>query len=216
MAIPASISAFLDRHHARYSLVRHPVAYTALEEAAAAHVPGREWAKVVVCMADDRPVLAVVPAPFKVDLDRLRDAAHAHSVRLASEREFGGLYTDCEVGAMPPFGPLYSQDVFVDESLTADPDIAFSAGSHREAIRMPFGEFQRLVKPTVAAFGTGSAVAAARSERADVTDLVCGTIINRGDAWGRSEHGGHTYYFCSQRCKMEFDDNPEVYTAAQH
>jgi YHS domain-containing protein len=28
---------------------------------------------------------------------------------------------------------------------------------------------------------------------------------------GRSEHQGETYYFCSQRCKMEFDDNPYVH-----
>ena len=39
MAIPASVSDVLDRHHARYSVLRHPVAYTAQEEAAAAQVP---------------------------------------------------------------------------------------------------------------------------------------------------------------------------------
>jgi Ala-tRNA(Pro) deacylase len=211
MAIPASISEFLDLHHARYSLVSHPTAFTAQEEAAAAHVPGREWAKVVVCMADNHPVLAVLPAPLKVDLDRLKQAAHAASLRLANEGEFKGLYTDCEVGAMPPFGPLYRQPVFVDASLTADPEIAFNAGSHRDAIRMPYGEFRRLVRPTVAEFGTASSDAATRGARATVTDVVCGTDIDKEQAWGRSEHAGETYYFCSQRCKMEFDDNRQAF-----
>jgi Ala-tRNA(Pro) deacylase len=215
MAIPASISEFLNRHQARYSLVPHPIAYTAQEEAAAAHVPGREWAKVVACMADDRPVLAVLPATLKVDLNWLNHAVHADSLRLADEGEFKGLYTDCEVGAMPPLGPLYRQAVFVDASLTADPEIAFNAGSHREAIRMPYGEFQRLVRPTVAEFSTGSLGDTVGSAKAVVTDVVCGTAVDKEHAWGRSEHRGETYYFCSQGCKMEFDDNPDAYAQAQ-
>lgn len=166
MAIPASISEFLDRHQARHSLVPHPIAYTAQQEAAAAHVPGHEWAKVVVCMADNHPVLAVLPAPLRVDLERLKRAAHANSLRLANENEFKGLYADCEVGAMPPLGPLYQQAVFVDESLTTDPEIAFNGGSHRDAIRMAYGEFQRLVRPTVAEFGTGRGVTAHRTQGA--------------------------------------------------
>jgi Ala-tRNA(Pro) deacylase len=215
MAIPASISEFLDRNQARYSLVPHPIAYTAQEEAAAAHVPGREWAKAVVCIADDHPVLAVLPAPSKVDLERLKRVAHARSLRLAHEDEFKALYTDCEVGAMPPFGPLYHQPVFIDQSLIRGREIAFNAGSHREAIRMPYLEFERLVRPTVAAFGTEARRAATGGKSTIVTDAVCGTDFEKTNAWGRSEYKGETYYFCSQHCKMEFDDNPQAYLRAQ-
>jgi Ala-tRNA(Pro) deacylase len=59
-------------------------------------------------------------------------------VRLASEAELRPLYSDCELGAMPPFGPLYNQPVVVDKSLTSDPEISFNGGSHREAIRMRY------------------------------------------------------------------------------
>ena len=69
--IPVAISEYLDRHHARYSLLTHPTAYTAQEEAAAAHVHGRKRAKT---FADNQPILAVVPAPFAVDLNRLQQA----------------------------------------------------------------------------------------------------------------------------------------------
>src|SRR5947209_9038965 len=111
--IPVAISKYLDRHRARYSLLTHPTAYTAQEEAAAAHVHGREWAKTVVCFADDQSILAVVPAPFAVDLNRLQQMTGACSVRLAEEQEFVSLFQDCEVGAMPPLGPLFGQRVFV-------------------------------------------------------------------------------------------------------
>ncbi|HYT69118.1 MAG TPA: YbaK/EbsC family protein [Vicinamibacterales bacterium] len=155
MMIPAAISDYLERNQTRYSLLSHPTAYTAQEEAAAAHVPGHEWAKTVVCFADDQPILAVVPAPFAVDLTRLQQTAHAHSIRLANEREFARLYEDCEPGAMPPFGPLYGQRVFVDKRLTTDPEVSFSAGSHHDAIRMPYAEFERLAQPTVGEFASG-------------------------------------------------------------
>jgi Ala-tRNA(Pro) deacylase len=120
---------------------------------AAMHVPGREWAKAVVCMVDEQPTLAVVSADLLVDLDRLREACGAKSARLASEAEFRPLYSDCEVGTMPPFGPLYRQPVVIDKRLTSDPEILFNAGSHREAIRMRYRDFEELVKPTVADFG---------------------------------------------------------------
>ena len=151
--VPASISRYLDRNGVKFSVVQHPIAYTAQEEAAATHVPGREWAKAVVCMVDDVPTLAVLPADHLVDLERFREACGAKSVRLANEAELLPLYSDCELGAMPPLGPLYKQPVMVDRSLTADPEIVFNAGSHRDAIRMRYRDFEDLVKPTVADFG---------------------------------------------------------------
>jgi Ala-tRNA(Pro) deacylase len=203
--IPTSISDYLNRNGARYSVMPHPAAYTAQQEAAAAHVPGKEWAKAVVCFADEQPILAVVPAPFAVDLKRLQRAAGAHAIRLAKEQEFARLYQDCEPGAMPPFGPLYHQRVFVDTQLTADSEISFNGGSHREAIRMPYREFERLAQPTVAAFASTS------PRRASLMDPVCGAMLDADRAAGRSDHQGETYYFCSQHCKMEFDDNPYAY-----
>jgi Ala-tRNA(Pro) deacylase len=208
--IPNAISEFLDRNHARYSLLAHPDAYTAQEEAAAAHIPGREWAKTVVCFADDQPILAVVPAPFGVDLNRLQQVAHAHSVRLAKEKEFASLFQECELGAMPPLGPLYGQRVFIDERLTKDPQVAFSAGSHHDTIRMPYAEFERVVHPIVGDIAQRSPVSAAR-RAPRMRDPVCGEGVPRGATLWKSEHRGDIYYFCSQSCKMEFDDNPQAY-----
>ncbi len=212
--IPTTISDYLQRNQARYSLLSHPTAYTAQEEAHAAHVPGFEWAKTVVCLADDQPILAVLPAPFAVDLNRLQRTAQAHSIRLANESEFAPLYRDCELGAMPPFGPLYGQRVFVDKRLTTDPEVSFSAGSHHDAIRMPYQEFERLVQPTVAEFASGPSLSSP-PRTTTLTDPVCGAGLQEDTAAGKSEHRGETYYFCSQSCKMEFDDNPYAYAAGQ-
>src|SRR5213594_4103489 len=45
----STIHEFLSEAHVPYTVVPHRPAFTAQEEAAAAHVPGRDWAKVVVC-----------------------------------------------------------------------------------------------------------------------------------------------------------------------
>jgi Ala-tRNA(Pro) deacylase len=153
MAIPRSIEHFLGDQHVSYSVLHHRPAYTAQEEAAITHVPGRQWAKSVAFVADDRPILVVVPASSFVDVDRLRSVTGALEIRLASEREFERMYPDCEMGAMPPFGPLYGQPVFVDRSLAACDEIVFNAGSHSDAIRVKYDDFTRVVQPTVGDFG---------------------------------------------------------------
>jgi len=208
--IPFAISDFLESHHAKYSLLAHPTAWTAQREAEAAHVPGSSWAKTIVCFADGRPILAVVPAPLAVDLSRLQDLVHAGSIRLGKEKEFGDLYQDCELGAMPPLGPLYGQPVFLDERLARGSDLAFSAGTHHDAIRMSYSEFMNLVHPTVAEIARSFASA---SRSTFVVDPVCGASVRKETATWRSWHsqGQTDYYFCSQRCKMEFDDNPLAY-----
>lgn len=43
-------------------------------------------------------------------------------------------------------------------------------------------------------------------------DPVCGMNIDVEDAAATAEHDGNTYYFCSQECKTEFEENPEDYT----
>jgi len=208
--IPATIARYLNQNHARYSVIPHPAAYTAQEEAAAAHVPGAAWAKSVVCIADEEPILAVVPAPCIVDLDRLQHTIDVDSLRLATESELAPLYRDCEPGAMPPFGPLFGQRVLVDAKLTKDPEIVFSGGSHRDAIRMPYREFERLSSPTIAEFATGPSPSAP-AHLSTVIDPVCGADVEQPTASAWSEHKGERFYFCSQACKMEFDDNPFAY-----
>jgi Ala-tRNA(Pro) deacylase len=148
----ATIHEFLRAAHIPYTVVPHRPAFTAQEEAAATHVPGGDWAKVVACFIDGEPVEAVVPAPAFVNLARLLELAGGHKIRLAEEEELRRLFPDCEVGAMPPFGPLYGHTVFVDAVLALEPEIVFNAGTHREAITMRWNDFVKMVNPIVGRF----------------------------------------------------------------
>ena len=146
------IHEFLRKAHVPYTAVPHRPAFTAQEEAAATHVPGRDWAKVVVCFVDGEPIEAVVPAPLVVNLDRLLEATGGSVIRLAGEDELARLYPGCEPGAMPPLGPLYGQTVVVDVTLAREPVLVFNAGTHTEAIGMRWADFAAAVRPIVARF----------------------------------------------------------------
>ncbi len=141
---------FLDSHAVRYFVVSHSPAYTAQEIAAAAHVPGKELAKSVIVTIDDSMAMVVLPASRQLDFELLRELTGTRSVELASEKEFAGLFPECEIGAMPPFGNLYGMPVYVSEELEEDDEIAFNAGAHTELLRLSYDDFKRLVRPTVA------------------------------------------------------------------
>lgn len=154
MAIPPVIRQFVESHGVAFTAIPHRPAFTAQEEAAVTHVRGKDWAKTVVCIADDRAVLALLPAQARLDLEALRVATGAHAIRLATEGELGHFYPESEVGAVAPFGPLYGQTVYVDESLASDPEITFHAGTHVDAMRVKFADFVGLVHPVPARIAT--------------------------------------------------------------
>lgn len=147
MSVANRLERLLEESGAPFEVIDHPLAFTAQEEAAASHVAGRHWAKTVAILVDGEPALAVVPATRRLDLDKLRGLVGTEAVEIAREAEFQGLYPDCELGAMPPFGELYGQRTFIDEALRKEERIAFHAGDHRTAIEMSYTDYERLCGP---------------------------------------------------------------------
>ena len=152
MPILTKLREFLDQNGVHYEVASHRQAFTAQEVAAAQHVPGKEVAKVVMLRSGTQFLMAVLPAPYRVDLDRARAATGKADVTLATEPEFKGLFPQCEPGAEPPFGNLYGLPVYVDQTLTRDEEIVFNAGTHTQTIKMKYADFKRLVQPTVGSF----------------------------------------------------------------
>lgn len=151
MAIPARITEFLKQKSVPYEVMRHAAAFTAQELAAVEHVKGRDHAKVVVVQTERARMLAVLPADHRVNLDKLSRAA-GERCTLVDESEFDRMFPDCDRGTMPPFGALYDLPTWVDRSLTADQYIVFEAGSHTDAIKMLYKDFEKLADPRVADF----------------------------------------------------------------
>jgi Ala-tRNA(Pro) deacylase len=149
MPILTKLREYLDSNRVHYEVVSHRQAFTAQEVAAAEHIPGRELAKVVMLRSGKGFLMVVLPAPYRIDLQRAQAALAKPDLALATEEEFAGLFPQCEPGAMPPFGNLYNLPVYVDELLTKDDSIVFNAGSHTQTVRMKYLDFARMVQPKV-------------------------------------------------------------------
>jgi len=132
--------------------LHHPEAFTAQEVAQREHFSGHRVAKVVVVIADGKPLELILPASRRVDMARLQALLGVRDVRLATEAEMEQMFTDCEVGAVPPLRHASGVDVLMDESLRVEGDILFQAGTHADAVRLNFQDWYAMVNPRVGSF----------------------------------------------------------------
>ena len=143
---------YLRDNQVPFEQQHHPRAVSAQQVASSEHLPGRMLAKTVMVLADGEIAMLALPAPYQVDLEKAAAALGVDEVRLAEEEEFADTFSDCEVGAMPPFGNLYGVPVYVEKTLAEDETIVFRSGTHTETMSVSYSDFERLVEPTVAQF----------------------------------------------------------------
>ena len=142
----------LEKRGVAYESLHHRVAFTAQEVAQSEHISGNSLAKVVVVIADGRPVELILPASRRVVLDRVRKLLGTNAVRLASEAEMERIFTDCETGAIPPLRHWKDVAVLMDASMSNAQDLVFQAGTHEDAVRLKFQDWFALVNPRVEFF----------------------------------------------------------------
>ena len=152
MATASWIKSLLDQRGVAYEELHHREVFTAQEVARSEHVSGHRLAKVVVVLADHRPVELIVPASRRVVLGRVREVLGAGEVRLASEAEMDQIFTECETGAIPPLRHGKDMEVLMDASMQVEGEMLFQAGTHQDVIRLKFQDWLRLVSPRVALF----------------------------------------------------------------
>ena len=148
MKIPLQLIDCLNESKVRYEILHHPEAVTAQRIAQAEHVKGRHHAKVVMIKSGEQRLMAVLPADHQIDLEKVGKVI-GETASLDSEREFKSLFPDCAIGAMPPFGNLYGLPTYVDKSLAAQDYIVFEAGTHSDAIKLSYRDYEKIVKPQV-------------------------------------------------------------------
>jgi Ala-tRNA(Pro) deacylase len=144
MAIAERLKAYLREHDAEYELISHIHTGSSLETAEAARVPGDCLAKGIVLKDGKGYVLVVVPADYHVDLDVL-NRQFQREMQFASEEELGGLFPDCELGAVPPIGAAYGVETHWDVSLGGEREVYFEAGDHQSLVRVSGEQFHQLM-----------------------------------------------------------------------
>jgi Ala-tRNA(Pro) deacylase len=143
----------LERYRIPHLHTSHPNAYRAREVAESERLPARMFAKTVILHSVNGFAMAVLPADCTVLLEELETALDLEQLRLATEEDIAHRFPDSEVGTVPPFGSLFGVPLYMDVRLTEGTYIAFSAGTHRDAIHMKVADYRRLVNPCIIRFG---------------------------------------------------------------
>ncbi len=144
MAVAITLQEYLDRWGVEYEVLRHKHSSSSLETAEAAHIPGSKLAKCVMTEDYQGYLMVVVPADHQVEFELL-DEALDRRLELATEQELEDLFSDCEIGAIPPLGEAYGIDVALDESLAGCDEVFFEAGNHTELIHLRGEDFRDLM-----------------------------------------------------------------------
>jgi Ala-tRNA(Pro) deacylase len=148
MEIPKKLIDCLNQNNVQYEILHHPEAVTAQRIAQAEHVKGRHQAKVVMIKSGDQHLMLVLSADHHIDLEKVEKIT-GKPVSLDKENDFKSLFPDSAIGAMPPFGNLYGLPIFVDKHLAEQDYIVFEAGTHTDAIRLSYRDYEKIVKPKV-------------------------------------------------------------------
>ena len=146
MEIPKRLIDCLNESKVHYEILHHPEAVTAQRIAQVEHVKGRHHAKVVMLKSGDQHLMMVLPADHQIDLEKVEKVI-GKVVSLDKEQEFKSVFSDCAIGAMPPFGNLYGLPTYVDEHLAEQDYVVFEAGTHTDAIKMSYRDYEKIVKP---------------------------------------------------------------------
>jgi len=144
------LEQYLREQDVPFQVQHHPEVFTAQEVAASEHVSGKQFAKVVMVLADGKLIMLALPAPKHVNLTNLKALLGAKDVRLATEEEFGLRFPGCDVGAMPPIGKLYDVPLYIDAGLAAGETIRFQAGTHTDTISLALADYTRVADAQVA------------------------------------------------------------------
>jgi Ala-tRNA(Pro) deacylase len=134
-----------------FDVLRHAPVFTSQEAADVRGTSLSSGAKALVCKADERFVMFVLPADRKLASTQARAQAGIKSLRFANREEVEQL-TALTPGSIPPFGSLFNLPTYCDRRLADETRINFNAGDHAISLSMTYADYQKFEQPTLGDF----------------------------------------------------------------
>ena len=145
MSIAMTIESCLAQQPVHFDLLHHRHSSTSLQAARECKVPAHRLAKAVVLEDEDRRYfMAVLPATHQIEFDALQFQT-GRRMHLVDEDELTRVFSDCEVGAVPPLGGAYGVETMWDDCLIDESDLYFEAGDHQTLVHVSADDFLRLL-----------------------------------------------------------------------
>jgi Ala-tRNA(Pro) deacylase len=144
MAIAETVKNYLAQKSVDYDMVAHAHSGSSHETAEASHVSEDHIAKAVIVKDASGYAMVIVPASNYVEMKHVRRELD-RDLELVEEDEFSQLFPDCEPGAVPPLGPAYQIETFLDEALTSLANVYLEAGDHEHLLHVSGENFKALL-----------------------------------------------------------------------
>ena len=144
MAIAETVKNFLEGKSIKFGVVIHPHSGSSHETAEAARINEDHIAKAVIVKDDNGYAMILVPANHYVEMKHVRQQL-GRELELVDEDEFSKLFPDCEPGAVPPLGPAYEIETFVDEALAGIDHVYLESGDHEHLVNISGDDFRALL-----------------------------------------------------------------------
>lgn len=145
MAIAMTLQQYLDNNGIRYDVMPHDYTRSSMNTAQSARVPGDQLAKSIILEDERGYLMAVLPATHHIEIGRLSHQLN-RKLGLATEGEIGKLFSDCDLGAIPPVGEAYGMEMIMEDSLSGCEDVYFEAGDHTDIVHVRGEDFKRLMR----------------------------------------------------------------------
>lgn len=149
------IKQLLNGNNIKYKLFKHKPVFTSEEAAKIRNTDLKQGAKALIMFADDKPIMIVLSANLKVDTKKFKETNKISDLRMAKPEEVKQV-TNVEIGAVPPFGNIFSIPLYVDRRLGENEQIVFNAGSHTQSIMMSYKDYKKVAQPIVGEFSTSA------------------------------------------------------------
>lgn len=145
MSLSETVKQYLAEHQVQFEPIPHPKTASSHETARVTHVREDHIAKAVIVKDSKGFAMVVIPGGNWIKLEALNNEMDRDFV-LATEPEAGGLFADCQLGAIPPLGPAYDIETYVDEQLMSLANVFFEGGDHTHLVQVNGQAFHDLLK----------------------------------------------------------------------
>ena len=127
------ILSVLNDRDIEYSHITHEHIHTSEEAAEARNHALHETVKSILLKVENEFILCVLQGNKRVDFEVIKDILDTSSVRLANSNKVKEV-TGCEIGSVPPFGPLLQVKTLVDRDVLDVQTVYGSCGTHTDSI----------------------------------------------------------------------------------
>ena len=143
------IIELLNSKKIKYEHLTHDHVHTSEDAAKVRGTKIEQAAKAIVLKIKNKKnerafIQCVLQGSRKIDFKKLKKELNLKSVSMASAEEVLKL-TNCTIGSVPPFGPMFNLETYLDEHVLSQDEIVFSAGTHNDSIKLKSRDYKELL-----------------------------------------------------------------------